>query len=255
MNLANVVMPLPSRDFDPSEASISWKILTDNGIKVIFATPDSQPGSADKRMLTGEGLGIFSHLLKADKNALSCYKQMISSIEFNSPLCWKDLSSENFAGILLAGGHAQGMKPYLESQILQNLISDFFKRNKIIGAICHGVVLVARAKNSENRSVLFGRKTTALLHSQEMSAWALTCLWLDNYYRTYPESVQNEVTRNLASPNDFLPGPLPFVRDKPSELQKGFVVDDDNYVSARWPGDAHLFANTLANKLKIELLK
>ena len=29
-----------------------------------------------------------------------------------------------------------------------------------------------------------------------------------------------------------------------------FVVDDGNYVSARWPGDTHTFATVLSDKLK-----
>ncbi|MGW4487956.1 hypothetical protein ACWEOE_29430 [Amycolatopsis sp. NPDC004368] len=29
-----------------------------------------------------------------------------------------------------------------------------------------------------------------------------------------------------------------------------FVVEDGNYVSARWPGDVHSFAKTFATRLK-----
>jgi protease I len=250
MNPIKVIMPLPATDFDPSEASISWKILTENDIKITFATPDSKRATADKRMLTGEGLGIWKSLLMADKNALNAHSQMIMSAEFNSPILWDKISSDNFDGIVLAGGHAQGMKPYLESQTLQSLIPDFFKANKIVGAICHGVVLAARSKNLQNQSVLFGKKTTSLLRSQELTAWGLTCLWLDNYYRTYPESVQDEVCRNLATTRDFITGPFPLGRDNPNNLNYGFVVEDGNYISARWPGDAHLFAKTLVQKLK-----
>lgn len=250
MNAIKVIMPLPATDFDPSEASISWKILTENGIKITFATPDSKSAKADRRMLTGDGLGIWKSLLMSDKNALIAHAQMIESVEFNSPILWNEISPDHFNGIVLAGGHAQGMKPYLESQILQNLISEFFKVNKIVGAICHGVVLAARSRNLQNQSVLFGRKTTSLLRSQELTAWGLTCLWLDNYYRTYPESVQDEVCRNLATPKDFFTGPFPIARDNHNNLKSGFVVEDGNYISARWPGDAHLFGKTLVQKLK-----
>ena len=73
-------------------------------------------------------------------------------------------------------------------------------------------------------------------------------------------SVQQEVTRALADPADFLDVPKadPEYRRKTSGLQRdcfddarpAFVVRDRNYVSARWPGDAHTFAKTFAEILK-----
>ena len=73
-------------------------------------------------------------------------------------------------------------------------------------------------------------------------------------------SVQQEVTRALARPDDFrdVPKTDPDYRRKTSGLQRdsmddqtpAFVVRDRNYVSARWPGDAHTFAKTLAGMLK-----
>ncbi|EMO26929.1 hypothetical protein LEP1GSC170_2922 [Leptospira interrogans serovar Bataviae str. HAI135] len=62
-----VLIPLPSVDFDPSETSIPWKILKENGYEVFFATPNGKPGSADFRMLTGKGLGIWKPILIAHK--------------------------------------------------------------------------------------------------------------------------------------------------------------------------------------------
>ncbi len=69
-------------------------------------------------------------------------------------------------------------------------------------------------------------------------------------------SVQQEVTRALARPEDFLdvPADAPDYRRKTSGVARdtwdddrpAFVVRDGNYVSARWPGDAHAFARTFA---------
>ena len=54
--MARVVIPVPSRDFDPSEVAVGWRILTDRGHEVVFATPDGRPGHADTIMVTGRGL-------------------------------------------------------------------------------------------------------------------------------------------------------------------------------------------------------
>ena len=37
-----VLMPLPERDFDPTEAAVTWKVLRDAGHTVRFATPKGE---------------------------------------------------------------------------------------------------------------------------------------------------------------------------------------------------------------------
>ena len=98
-------------------------------------------------------------------------------------------------------------------------------------------------------SVLHGRTTTALLKSQELLAWNLTRLWLGDYYRTYPETVQSEVTRAVGATGRFHTGPSSIRRDTPDHLERGFVVVDKNLVTARWPGDAWRFGNEFASML------
>jgi protease I len=239
-----VLMPLPAYDFDPSEAALTWKILKENGADVHFATPEGKPAKADARMLYGTGLSVFKHILMARKDAVDACLEMYTDANFKKPLPYKKVKDAGFDGLVLPGGHAPGMRVYLESLALQNLTSVFFAKKKPVGAICHGVVLAARAKRKDGKSVLFGKKTTALLKKQEMAAYNLTRVWLGAYYRTYPETtVQDEVTAALAAEKDFLSGPTPgLTRDAPDKMKRGFTVTDGNYISARWPGDAYNFA-------------
>jgi protease I len=235
-----VLIPLPSKDFDPTECAIPWKILNDNGVLVRFATPVGERPQCDLRMLNGIGLGILAPILAADQHGKYAYRELEKNFEFQNPIRWSEISADKFDGLILPGGHALGMKEYLEADLLKNAVSHFFELAKPVGAICHGVVLAARSKiNGE--SVLKGRKTTALLATQELLAWSLTRLWLGNYYRTYPQTVEAEVRMSLNSPTHFQRGPIPFLRDCKERLDRGFVVRDRNYLSARWPGDAHRF--------------
>ncbi|SPE26230.1 DJ-1/PfpI family protein [Burkholderiales bacterium] len=247
--MATVLIPIPSRDFDPTEAAVPWKILTEAGHDVIFATPDGQPGRADERMLTGRGLGVLKAVLIADANGRRAYQEMAASRAFQHPRRHVDLRIEDFDALVLPGGHAPGMRAYLESPVLQTLVTAVFGQGRPVGAICHGVLLAARSRAADGRSVLFGRKTTALTRQLELTAWALTALWLGSYYRTYPTPVQDEVSQALASPSDFLAGPIAITRDAPARLGPGFTVRDGRYLSARWPGDAHRFASEFAAML------
>jgi protease I len=248
--MSTVLMPLPQRDVDPTETGVPWRVLRERGHRVIFATPDGTPGEADPRMVTGQGLGVFAPLLKADRHGRSAYRAMTESAEFRRPMLYDDIRVGEFDAIVLPGGHAKGMRPYLESERLHAAVSGFFRRRKVVAAICHGVLLAARAQNEAGQSVLHGRKTTGLTKHMELGAWALTCLYLGDYYRTYPLTVEAEVRGRLARPEDFIAGPLSLARDAPQRLDAGFTVSDGNYLSARWPGDAHRFANDLAAMLE-----
>lgn len=249
-----IVMPLPSEGFDPTEVAVPWSILRKAGHRILIATPDGKIPRADPRMVTGEGLRLFKDQLMADANGRRAYDELTDSGAFNAPLMWSDLIPEQNDALLLPGGHAQGMRPYLESPILQALVGRMFADQRPVAAICHGVVLAARSRfPGSHRSVLYGRKTTALTRPQEMLAYHLTRGYLGTYYRTYPETtVEEEVISVLAAPEDFERGHgwvPPTTRDSPSNLDAGFIVRDGTYLSARWPGDAHLFGQTFARML------
>lgn len=248
--MATVLIPLPHRDFDPTETGVPWQELTRRGHRVCFATPGGAVAEADPRMVHGNGLGPLKDLLRADANGRAAYQAMTADASFNAAWDYERAAAEHIDGLLLPGGHAPGMRAYLESAALQSIVTRAFERNIPVGAICHGVLLAARAQAATGRSVLFGRKTTALTRTQELTAWTLTVAWLGNYYRTYPETVQSEVTRCLAQPSDFITGPLSLRRDGPGRTDDGFTVRDGNYLSARWPGDAHRFAADYACMLE-----
>jgi putative intracellular protease/amidase len=282
--MANVLIPIPHRDFDPSEVAVSWSVLKRLNHSVVFATPDGQPGHADDLMLTGEGLDLWGflpgvrhlvaigRLMRANADARRDYTAMEHDAGFQAPRSWRELRCQDFDGLLLPGGHrARGMRDYLESEILQKLVAEFFAAGLPVAAICHGVLVAARTRAASGRSVLYGRRTTALTWSFERKAemvGRIVRFWDPNYYRTYPDSpgephgymsVQQEVTRALASPPDFLdvpPGAPDYkrktdglTRDTFDDDRPAFVVRDGNYVSARWPGDAHTFAKTFAAML------
>jgi len=284
--MARVLIPLPARDFDPSETAISWQILSNAGHAVSFATPDSEPAVADDMMLSGEGLDLWGALpllrklplvgllMRANRDARNAYAAMITDPDYSKPLHWDSVDPASFDALLLPGGHrARGMRDYLENKTLQRHVAEFFDAQKPVAAICHGVLLAARSHSARTgRSVLYGYETTALTWALENSAWKLariTRFWDPNYYRTYLEqagdpdgymSVQQEVTRALATPADFLDVPKtePQYRRKTSGLQRdsmddarpAFVVQDRNYISARWSGDVHTFAKAFAGLLK-----
>ena len=283
--MATVLIPIPDTDFDPTEVAVSWQVLAAHGHTVVFATESGRPAAADDIMVSGRGLDVWSRVpglgrvafvgrfLRANRDARTAYAQMLESAEYQHPIAWTDAGLDDVDALLLPGGHrARGMRSYIDSEVLQALVVEAFRRGMLVAAICHGVLLAARSiDESTGRSVLYGRKTTALTWDFERRAWQLsrvTRFWDRDYYRTYSErpgdpdgymSVEAEVTRALENPGDFcnVPKDSPhrraqtsgMARDTATDSRPAFVVDDDTYISARWPGDTHTFAAAVSARL------
>lgn len=236
-----ILMLLPEKDYDPTESSVPWAALHAAGIEVGFATPEGAPAHADDR-LTDRGFGPLSPLLMTRRPDLETYRRMSSDPAFASPAAYPDVDTGAVDGLLVPGGHAPGMRTLLDSEPAREIVRSAFAAGKPVGALCHGVLLLARTTDAgTGRSVLHGRRTTALPAWMELGAWVATVAWLGGYYRTYSKTVQAEVSAALASSDDFLPGPYVPRRDRPDALGHGFTVRDGNYLSARWPGDCHRF--------------
>ena len=180
------------------------------------------------------------------------YRELEQDRAFRSPVAWSAIEPEAFGGLILPGGHAPGMRQYLGSEMLARAIASFWATGRPLGAICHGVLLLARAVDPDTGASLHrGRKTTCLPKYMERSAYWLTFWLRGRYYRTYPQYVEDEVRAALASPDDFVRGPTTrTARGTREDDEPAFVVEDGSYVSARWPGDAYLFAKRFIAKLE-----
>jgi putative intracellular protease/amidase len=236
-----VLMPVPDRDFDVTEVAVPWRILTEAGHEVVFATEraGTRP-EADPKLLTG----VLFGQLGAEAEPRQCYQLLTESPEFDATVSWADVDVEGFDGLLLPGGHAPGMRQYLGSSALQQRIARFWTLERPVGAICHGVLVLARARDTATgRSVLADRRTTCLPKYMERTAYFTTAWRLGRYYRTYPAYVEDEVRAALADPAaQFERGPRTLTRrGTASDDTHAFVVRDGHYLSARWPGDAYLF--------------
>jgi putative intracellular protease/amidase len=244
--MARVLFPLPDHDFDVTEVAVPWKLLREAGHEVVFATEVGETPACDPLLLTGVVFGK----LGAREDAIACYREMEKSPEFVKPVAWKDVRVDQLEALFLAGGHAPGMRQYLGSADVHELIREFFATDKPIAAICHGVLAAARSKRDDGKSVLFGVRTTCLPKYMERAAFLSTFWRRGRYYRTYPMYVEDEVCAALATSEDFERGPRELSkRGTRDDDSAAFCVEDGRYVSARWPGDAWLIGKKLIERL------
>jgi putative intracellular protease/amidase len=227
---------------------VPWKLLKRAGHAVVFATETGATPAADPLLLSG----VLFGKLGAAPEAKAFYEQLTASGDFQRPVAWSQLRASDYDALLLPGGHAPGMRQYLGSAQLQSFVAGFWTgSHKPVAAICHGVLVLARSKDPSGKSVLAGARTTCLPKPMERGAYLLTFWKLGRYYRTYPAYVEDEVKAALDDPrSQFTRGPRVLTeRGTETDDTHAFVVEDGRYVSARWPGDAYLFARKLLDRL------
>ena len=235
-----VWIPLPDTDFDITEVAVPWATLRTAGYDVRFATPQGgRPPTCDPLLVAGPLFGK----LGARPAALACWAALVDDPHFRDPAPYAAIDAGTARGLLLPGGHAPGMRPYLEDTVLQARVVDVLDGGRPLAAICHGVLVLARACRADGSALLSGRSVTCLPWWMEMSAWALTAWKLGRYYRTYDISVQAEVTAALGATGHFHRGPLH------NDYERPYEVHDGNLLTARWPGDAARFADTFVEML------
>ncbi len=237
----HVLVPLPDIDFDPTESATPWRICVDRGWRATFATEEGKVAVADRRLL----MGFVRGPLGAGAMGLHDYKRMTAAPEYQKPIRYDEIDVDDYDAILLTGGHAPGMKQFLESKVLQEKVAGFFKQNKGVGAICHGLLVLARAIDpSTGKSVLYDYKITSLTKLLEMIGYASTFWLLGRRFRTYDAYVEDEVVAALRDPGQYSRGRL-FVPH---------VVVDRNLATSRyWLFDAVSYSEKFAEMVEARM--
>lgn len=240
--MPHVLIPLPDTDFDPTESATPWRVCVERGWTATFATEHGAVAAADPRLL----MGFVRGPLGAGAMGLRDYKCMTAAPEYQKPIRYDAINATDYDAILLTGGHAPGMKQFLESKVLQEKAVEFFKQNKGVGAICHGLLVLARAVDpSTGKSVLYDYKTTSLTKGLEMIGYASTFWLLGRRFRTYNAYVEDEIRAALKDPRQYSKGLIPFPH----------VAADRNLVTSRyWLFDAVSYSVKFAEMVEARMV-
>ena len=272
-----ILMPLPDTDFDPTECALAWKILKEEyKCEIVFTTENGAIPKCDPITLRGEGLNFITRIIfnvigvqVRQQVVLNSYQEMENDINFKSPKAWNqgDVKMNEFDGIWITGGHAQGMRQLLSCKYLQRQLAEYWELQRPVAAVCHGVLMVARTRNFKDtsKSVLSGRKTTSLVNYQELIAYNLTSWSHGRLFRTFDDTTEDEILKLMygclsieearaRNSKQKLYDEGPFLVEKEFGTKqigrRGYIVEDGHYLSGRWPGDVEILAHRFGQKLQ-----
>ena len=243
--MARILMPIPETGFDPSESAIPWRMVTEAGHEVVFATNTGRPGACDPIPLAGS---LFLAPISADAYVRAAYEAMSSHPNFRSPIAWKDIDASKYDGLILVGGEGVGMVEYCKSTDLPPKIAPFFLDDKPIAALCHGVIIAANARDPRTGKSVLARRRTATLPKfmERIGRIGFFMAGRPAIYDFYAEDI---VRAALDSQEQYVRGPLSMAKGTLTDDRNAHVVEDGNYVSSRWPGDGYGMSRAFLAKL------
>lgn len=221
---------------DPTETATPYTAFRSASFSITFATENGTIPHCDARMY----IGWTGKLLGAPAAAVEQHTQMMKEDPINHPVSWKstdfDLKSYDLA--FLPGGHDKGMQQIITSESLHKHLAGYVpmtKRGvsppKAIGAICHGVQVLAAAdaEDGTGKSAIHDFETTSLTTFMESTAYWTTRAFLGDYYKTFgagTDNVETLVRKRLDNPE---------AQYKSSMALSPFTHSDPkyNYISGR----------------------
>ncbi|CAH0057142.1 unnamed protein product [Clonostachys solani] len=255
MAAPKVLIMMADYGHEPTEATVPYTAFKDAGFDVQFATENGNAPACDKLLLEG----LSQKILGAKGSVLQDYAKMVASEECKQPLSWTapGFSLDPFSLVFLPGGHDKAVVQIMDSAAVHSLLLEYFPKTRkqqadgtaatrAVGAICHGVLVLANAKDAQGHSVLRECTTATLPARFEQVAYWGTRVFLGDYYKTYgagSEDVEVSVKKVLAEPEK---------QYKCSLGLSPFVVEDEayNYISARFPGDTEKMAQRMVEVVK-----
>lgn len=143
---------------------------------------------------------------------------MAASSEWKTPLSWSkdDFTLQDFDLVFLPGGHEKSVRQVIDSKTVHKLLIDYFPQTKkssesqskkVLGAVCHGVMVLSEAKDANGNSPIRDCYTTALPTRFEQLAFWGTRAFLGDYYKTYgagSENVEESVSALVPSSSTYL---------------------------------------------------
>lgn len=137
------------------EVLTPYKILTDAGVQVVFASPDGRPG-------VQAGSGMMSD---TERRTLKGITEILSK-----PVNLTAIEPQHFVALYVPGG-AGPMFDLFDHPEVNRITAAMYENDKPVAADCHGPAAFAAVRLSSGELMIEGKKITAKSNAEE-GDWA-----------------------------------------------------------------------------------
>lgn len=138
-------------------ASPYW-LFTEAGHEVTFVSPAGGKVPLDPASTSGDFYTAMAKKFFEDEGAMASLNGSMKLEEFEKV-------SGDYGAVYLAGGHGT-VADFSDNATLNKVVEAMIK-DKIVGAVCHGVIGLMFAKNAAGESILKGKNVTGFSDAEE----------------------------------------------------------------------------------------
>lgn len=139
------------------ELATPYYIFKDAGAEITIASPKGGQVPLDPKSEDASSETEMSKRFSNDRDALL---QLANSVKI------ADLKARDFDAVFLPGGHGP-MWDLSDNYELKLLLEDFYKNQKPIGSVCHGVAGLIPLRNEDGQPIIKGKNLTSFSNSEE----------------------------------------------------------------------------------------
>ncbi len=92
-----------------------------------------------------------------------------TSRKLTATLALKDIRSQDYAGVLYAGGHGV-MWDFAESKEIQRISKEIYEAQGVVAAVCHGPAALVNVQLSDGTPLVSGKHLTGFSNAEEEAA-------------------------------------------------------------------------------------
>ncbi len=199
------------------ELAASYYALADAGCEISIASPRGGSAPIDPASLEAPWFTDTGRRFLADTKAKGLLEHTVSTAS---------VKPDRFAGVYLVGGAGTAWDFPIDTA-LAGIVTSLYRAGRPVAAVCHGVLGLTGALDSEGRSILAGRAATGISNAEE------TMVGYDKIVPVLPETR----VRALGA------------RYSAAEPLGEHVVCDGNVLTGQNPPSAAALARALAQRL------
>ena len=137
------------------EFASSYHRFQECGIGVTAASPAGGEVPIDPRSVKSRTLGVDGKRFITGNDPILDNTEKLANVD-----------PDDFDALLYPGGHGSVWDLATDHRNAR-IASSFFERGKPVGAICHGIAALLKARKHDGYPVIFGRKVTAISNAEE----------------------------------------------------------------------------------------